>query len=109
MTKKSEDGNLSSSLGTVYHKVVKRHVYSLTASLRALPNFIVIGAVRCGTTSLYQNICEHPCVLGAKQDEIGFFDSNYHLGVDWYKSITKIKSKKRLCDNRRRYAILFLE
>nr|AIF11053.1 putative deacetylase sulfotransferase [uncultured marine thaumarchaeote KM3_48_E01] len=101
MTKKSEDGNLSSSLGTVYHKIVKRHVYSLTASSRALPNFIVIGAVRCGTTSLYQNICEHPCVLGAKQDEIGFFDSNYHLGVDWYKSffprnsqLQKLKVKK---------------
>ena len=86
MNKKPEDRNSSSRLGTVYHKVVKRHVYSLTASSRALPDFIVIGAVRCGTTSLYQNICEHPYVLAAKQDEIGFFDSNYHLGIDWYKS-----------------------
>ena len=101
MTKKPEDRNSSSRLGTIYHKVVKRHVYSLTASSRALPDFIVIGAVRCGTTSLYQNICEHPYVLAAKQDEIGFFDSNYHLGIDWYKSffpknsqLQKLKKKK---------------
>ena len=101
MNKKPEDRNSSSRLGTVYHKVVKRHVYSLTASSRALPDFIVIGAVRCGTTSLYQNICEHPYVLAAKQDEIGFFDSNYHLGIDWYKSffpknsqLQKLKKKK---------------
>ena len=83
MTKKE---NSSSKLGSIYHKFAKRNINYFTSSSRALPNFIIIGAVRCGTTSLYQNICEHPNVISAKQDEIGFFDSNFHLGLEWYKS-----------------------
>lgn len=105
MAKKLQDRNSSSSLGTIYHKVVKRHIYSLTASSRALPDFIVIGAVRCGTTSLYQNICEHTCVLAAKQDEIGFFDSNYHLGIDWYKSFFPKNSQLQKLRGKKGFAI----
>ena len=68
------------------------------------PDFLIIGAVRCGTTSLYYDICEHSCVLPAAYDEIGFFDSNYELGFNWYKSMfptkfqrKKIESKTNIC------------
>ena len=93
--------NSSSKLGSIYHRFAKRNINYFTSSSRALPNFIIIGAVRCGTTSLYQNICEHPNVISAKQDEIGFFDSNFHLGLNWYKSffpkndeLKKLKEEK---------------
>ncbi len=75
---------------------IKRNFRYFTSSIRILPSFIIVGAVRCGTTSLYYDICEHSCVLPASYDEIGFFDSNYELGINWYKSMfpTKFKMKK---------------
>ena len=43
--------------------------------------------MKCGTTSLYYDICEHPCASAAAYDEIGFFDSNFELGLNWYRSL----------------------
>ena len=77
----------------IKYQLIKRHYYSITGPLRALPDFIIIGAMKCGTTSLYYDICEHPNVFEANQDEIGFFDSNFHLGWNWYRSFFPLKSK----------------
>ena len=83
---------------------IQRNFRYFTSSIRILPSFIIVGAVRCGTTSLYYNICEHSCVLPASYDEIGYFDSNYELGINWYKSMfptkfqkEKVKSKTGIC------------
>ena len=70
-----------------YYILCKRHFYGITAPLRVLPDFLVIGSVRSGSTSLYYDICNHPSILPAAYDEIGFFDSNYHLGMNWYRSM----------------------
>jgi hypothetical protein len=80
----------------IKYGLIKRNFRYITSSIRVLPSFIIVGAVRCGTTSLYYNICEHSSVLPASYDEIGFFDSNYELGISWYKSMfpTKFKIKK---------------
>jgi hypothetical protein len=51
-----------------------------------LPNFIIIGAQRGGTTSLYHYITKHPKIIPALQKEIHFFDINYKKGVSWYQS-----------------------
>jgi len=79
--------SIRNSLSSKYHRFVKRGVSGITASSRVLPDFIIVGTVRSGTTSLYYNICEHPSVLPAAYDEIGFFDSNYNLGIEWYRSM----------------------
>ncbi len=50
------------------------------------PNFLIIGAEKCGTSSLYQYIIEHPHVLGAIEKEIHFFTYNFDKGLDWYRS-----------------------
>ncbi len=83
-------------LQKIKYQLVKRHFYAITGSLRVLPDFIIIGAMKCGTTSLYYDICEHPCVESASYDEIGYFDVNYHLGLNWYRSMfpTIIKKNK---------------
>lgn len=86
----------------VYYQFVKRHIFGITGPIRSLPDFIIIGTARSGTTSLYYNICQHPCIIPAAYDELGFFDSNFHLGLNWYRSlfptifskwVTKIKYK----------------
>jgi hypothetical protein len=50
------------------------------------PQFIIIGAQRCGTTSLYRNLTEHPCVAAAFKKEVHFFDHQFERGVLWYRA-----------------------
>jgi hypothetical protein len=51
-----------------------------------IPDFLVIGPQKSGTTALYQYLTEHPHIYPASVKEIFFFDLNYKLGIDWYKS-----------------------
>lgn len=51
-----------------------------------LPNFIIIGAMRSGTTTLARSLGAHPDVFMAPQKEVHFFDRHYERGVDWYRS-----------------------
>lgn len=53
-----------------------------------LPNFIVIGAMRAGTTTLYHHLSNHPDIGMSRMKETDFFVSkmNYSLGLDWYRS-----------------------
>ncbi len=57
-----------------------------TASGR-LPNFLLIGAMKAGTTSLYHYLQSHPQVGMPKYKAPEFFaeESNWHRGVDWYR------------------------
>jgi len=50
-----------------------------------LPDFLIIGEMKCGTTALYNYITKHPQVKPAKKKEIGFFNSYYEQGLDWYQ------------------------
>ena len=73
--------------------ILGRKFKGINAKNHALPNFIIIGAMKSGTTSLYNYICDHPSVISAEYDEIGFFDSNYHLGLNWYRSLFPTKKQ----------------
>jgi hypothetical protein len=57
-----------------------------TASARALPDFLVIGAMRAGTTTLHDLVCRHPRVVPAIGKEIHFFDLNHRKGERWYRA-----------------------
>lgn len=54
----------------------------------ALPNLIIIGAMKCGTTSLHQYLRLHPEIGMSRQKELHFFSAlqNWDRGVDWYRS-----------------------
>jgi len=53
-----------------------------------LPNLIVIGAQKSGTTSLHYYLNLHPQISMSREKELEFFmeDRNWHKGVEWYKS-----------------------
>ena len=57
-----------------------------TAAGGALPDFLIIGAQKCGTTFLYHLLCQHPCVEPATTKEVHFFDTSFAEGVQWYRS-----------------------
>jgi len=64
-----------------------RVVGRATAGARTLPTFLVIGAQRGGTTTLYHYLIRHPQVLGAVADkEVHFFDLRYASGLDGYRA-----------------------
>lgn len=58
----------------------------LTNRRRLLPDVIIIGTQRSGTTSLYKYLVQHPAIGHAITKELRFFDLNYHRGVAWYRS-----------------------
>jgi hypothetical protein len=68
-------------------KAASRVVTKPTARMRGLPDFVIIGTQRGGTTSLYRYLERHPAVLPAVLNKgIHFFDTNYGRGVGWYRS-----------------------
>tara|TARA_B100001123_G_C15227741_1_gene993870 strand:- start:48 stop:875 length:828 start_codon:yes stop_codon:yes gene_type:complete len=92
-------------ISPIFHRFVKRGWSGITASSRVLPNFIIAGTVRSGTTSLYNYICNHPSVLPAAYDEIGFFDSNFQLGTMWYQSMFPTKKQMELVQEKTNFCL----
>lgn len=58
----------------------------MTSGLRAWPDFIILGAQKAGTTSLYRYLTLHPRVVAAHVKEVHFFDLNLGRGPGWYRS-----------------------
>jgi hypothetical protein len=56
-----------------------------TAALRPLPNFLIIGAQKAGTTALYAYLRRHPQITGPSWKEVSFFDRHYARGEAWYR------------------------
>jgi hypothetical protein len=54
---------------------------------RDLPTFIVIGAMKAGTTSLYHYLRNHEQIFMPKVKELDFFaeGANWSRGLDWYR------------------------
>ena len=53
-----------------------------------LPNLIIVGSRKSGTTSLHGYLGQHPDVFMSKPAELHFFDrtANWAKGVEWYAS-----------------------
>lgn len=54
---------------------------------RMLPRLLIVGAERCGTTSMFYVLRQHPAVFGSTvpRKEVRYFDHNYHRGPTWYQ------------------------
>lgn len=51
------------------------------------PDFIIVGAGKCGTTSLWEYLSCHPQVLVPHKKELNFFTAEqYQMGWEWYLS-----------------------
>src|ERR1700730_8818130 len=57
----------------------------LTSPVRLLPDFLIIGTQRGGTTSLYHYLRAHPCITTATTPDLHFFDKKYSKGLAWYR------------------------
>jgi len=57
-----------------------------TASVRPLPDFLILGAQKAGTTALYAYLRWHPEITGPSFKEVSFFDRHYVRGERWYRA-----------------------
>ncbi len=68
-----------------------------TSRFRRLPDFIVIGAQKAGTSSLYFYLAQHPAIRMSALKEIHYY--NYYAlrgrGLSWYRSFFPLKIKSR--------------
>jgi hypothetical protein len=67
-----------------------------TAAARMLPTFLIVGAPRCGTTSMVGALSQHPAVsppLLPWTKEVHFFDNWYYRGLPWYQSHFPLRSR----------------
>ena len=51
---------------------------------RSLPNLVVIGGAKCGTTSLHAYLALHPQIFMSREKEVQFFTKHFEKGVAWY-------------------------
>ena len=72
----------------VYHILNKNRFRLITSPLRGLPDFVILGAMKSGTTSLYDFVVKHPAIVPAAKKEVKYFSERhrYRLGKLWYRS-----------------------
>lgn len=75
-----------------------------TRRFRILPSFLIIGAQRAGTTSLFYYLHRHPDVArplagdGSVEwpKELHFFDEKFSRGLDWYRSFFPLSAARHV-------------
>jgi hypothetical protein len=69
----------------------------LTAPLRRRPDFVVAGAMKAGTSSLFGYLLRHPLVVPPLRKEVHFFTAGHRagLGEGWYRAHFALRSWRR--------------
>jgi hypothetical protein len=57
-----------------------------SAATTAVPHFLILGAAKCGTTSLHGWLSQHPQILMSSPKEPVYFELEYDRGPDFYLS-----------------------
>jgi hypothetical protein len=52
----------------------------------ALPDAMIIGAMKSGTSSLHYYLTQHPQVIAPLRKEVHYFDLNFGRGESWYRA-----------------------
>jgi hypothetical protein len=53
---------------------------------RALPDAVIIGSQKSGTSSLHNYLIQHPGIIAPQRKEVHYFDLNYERGEPWYRA-----------------------
>lgn len=74
-------------------KFIEWQLRRATARYRRLPDFIIVGAQKAGTSSLFYYLKQHPDITPSLTKEVHYFDNGlrpgdnaYCQGLDWYKA-----------------------
>jgi hypothetical protein len=73
----------------------------MTAAFRMSPGFLICGAQRCGTTSMYRTLSQHPAILKAVLHKgVHYFDTGYLHGRGWYQAHFPLEAAARRVQRR---------
>lgn len=72
----------------------------MSASSRTLPDFLIIGAQRCGTSSLYKYLGAHPQIAPSLRKETEYFSTRFTEGEAWYRSHFPLRIQGKLRSRR---------
>ena len=68
----------------------------LSHKQRMLPDFLIIGAQKGGTSSLFYYLKFHPEIKRPIKKELNYFNIFYNKGVKWYKAHFPFKSENHI-------------
>ena len=77
-----------------------------TSQIRLMPDFLIIGGQRCGTSSLYYYLTDHPYIAPAYTKELHFFDANYKKGLHWYRAQFPTAMEKSFTEHIHKHAFI---
>ena len=88
----------------VRHRIAQGRVSARTPTgpWRRLPDLLVIGAQRCGTSTLYRHLGRHPDVAPSLRKEVEYFSRRYWRGERWYRAHFALAAGRRRRASRRR-------
>jgi hypothetical protein len=73
----------------------------VNSGARMLPGFLIVGAQRAGTTTMYGVISRHPGVLSpALHKEVHYFDDGYERKLGWYRAHFPLEARARWVERR---------
>jgi len=69
----------------------------LSGPARVRPDFLIVGAQRCGTTTMFKTLMQHPDVIRPiLRKGIHYFDKSYGRGERWYRGHFPLAVTSRL-------------
>lgn len=80
-----------------------------TGSSRVLPDFVIVGAQKAGTTSLFHYLQQHPRIATPSSKEVHYFDYNYHRGENWYRGHFQLAADKEKAEQELGESVLTFE
>lgn len=99
---------INSNVRRILKSTLRRFTWQLrrvTWRSRVLPDFIIIGAQRSGTTSLYHYLTQHPQLHSSFAKEVHYFDAgldpeedNFQKGHAWYQAHFPLRSQVKAGD-----------
>lgn len=83
----THDRRLSTHL---IQKYLERGLRRLSSRARNLPDLLIVGAMRSGTSALQTAVATHPEFVSPSRKEPHYFDLNYSRGIQWYRAFFPI-------------------
>lgn len=88
----AQKGSINQPVSTVMRKWIKYHSHRailkyrrITWPRRCLPDFMVIGAQKAGTSSMHSYLAQHPQIVPSFRKEVHFFDGGGNPAIDTFK------------------------
>jgi hypothetical protein len=84
-----DNGWISGQTGAILYNNTPTQIMSNETSKPGLPDFVIIGAMKSATSSLYMQLVEQPGIFMCTPKEPNFFsdEDKYSKGMDWYSGL----------------------